>query len=140
MEGDELHMDRVSSDANNELNVSINDDNENIEVSNVDNDILEGNISSLIDDASLEQIENELGGLPNVDILPGLFTEGSSVTSSKRRRVSLTSSLGSSIPCAQPFSFPSETSTSEIFNSSLIYPLPKIKKNSSGIKSKESSM
>ena len=106
VEGDELHMDRVSSDANNELNVSINDDNENIEVSNVDNDILEGNISSLIDDASLEHIENELGGLPNVDILPGLFTEGSSVASSKRRRVSLTSSLGSersSIPRAQPF-------------------------------------
>ena len=115
VEGEELPMEPVSADAENELNVSVNDDNENIEDS-VDQNIQEGNLSNLIDDASLEQIENELGGLPNVDILPGLFPEGTSETSSKRRRVSIASSHSSqrsSIPPARPFSFPSEAPTYE---------------------------
>ena len=66
----------VSVDANNELNVSMNDDNENVEEPNTNDDnynqcgdLEEGNNSSVIDDALLEQIANELGGLPNANIL-----------------------------------------------------------------------
>ena len=80
----------------------MNDYNKNVEEpkNNVDKyihrvDLEELNVSSVIDDALLDQIANEYGVLPNVDILPGGFPGGSSEASIERRRVSLTSSFGS---------------------------------------------